>query len=812
MHTVALADALLKLLDDDPKLHDEAKLLVYAAFEGPDELAQALDGHGQGLPTANATLSASGDPAGAYLTEISVTGFRGVGACAKLPLIPGPGLTVVAGRNGSGKSSFAEGCELALTGRNKRWERKDLGKEWRSGWRNLHHPTQTSVEVGIVTEGGSPAAATVRCHWDDGADLEDAQVEVVRRGVSPAPLDSLGWDASLVTFRPFLSYNELGEVLTGKQSELHDALRQILGLGRITDTHNRLKEVRLNLETQRKDLKNAATHLAELARQIPDDPRAATLATLISNTNPDLDVLQQLIAPVDSSHSQIHVLSELTALRAPGLAQLTTAAAQLREAAETSDQWRDTDSARALADISLLDQALQWHTRSGDNDCYVCGAGRLDARWRAQAEQRIATLQAAAAGAIAAQTKLAEAQKAAKQLVTAPPPVLYRIDQTGLDGTALAVWKRFEMLPDDPYLAADHLEKTGAELSAAVTDLAKAANFQRIDRQDSWAPLVAELGAWLAKARPARSQEKVLRQVQAATSWMQTAANVLANSRLDPLAEQSAQIWEQLRQESNVKLGPVRLEGSANRRRVSLDVTVDDAAGSALGVMSQGELHALALSLFLPRATVPDSPFRFLVIDDPVQAMDPAKVDGLAQVLAEVARTRQVVVFTHDDRLPAAIRRLQLDAKVLQVDRAQGSAVQVAELASPAARHLSDAHALSRDPNVPPEVAATVVPGLCRLALDAACVEKIRTTRLRSGARHLEVERLLEESPKLIPRLALALFDDSKRTKDVLPQVNKWGRWAGDVVTACNKGAHGAATSNLLSLVDSTRQLVRKIS
>ena len=44
--------------------------------------------------------------------------------------------------------------------------------------------------------------------------------------------------------------------------------------------------------------------------------------------------------------------------------------------------------------------------------------------------------------------------------------------------------------------------------------------------------------------------------------------------------------------------------------------------------MSQGELHALALALFLPRATAPESPFRFIVLDDPIQAMDPSKVEG----------------------------------------------------------------------------------------------------------------------------------------------------------------------------------------
>ena len=57
---------------------------------------------------------------------------------------------------------------------------------------------------------------------------------------------------------------------------------------------------------------------------------------------------------------------------------------------------------------------------------------------------------------------------------------------------------------------------------------------------------------------------------------------------------------------------------------------------------------------------MPDNPFDFLVIDDPVQAMDPAKVDGLVKVLSEVAKERQITVFTHDNRLAAltAVSRL----------------------------------------------------------------------------------------------------------------------------------------------------------
>jgi rRNA-processing protein FCF1 len=57
--------------------------------------------------------------------------------------------------------------------------------------------------------------------------------------------------------------------------------------------------------------------------------------------------------------------------------------------------------------------------------------------------------------------------------------------------------------------------------------------------------------------------------------------------------------------------------------------------------------------------------------------MDPARVEGLARVLADTARTRQVIVFTHDDRLPDATRRLGIPATVLSVTRRAKSAVDV---------------------------------------------------------------------------------------------------------------------------------------
>jgi len=259
-----------------------------------------------------------------------------------------------------------------------------------------------------------------------------------------------------------------------------------------------------------------------------------------------------------------------------------------------------------------------------------------------------------------------------------------------------------------------------------------------------------------------------------------------------------------------VELARPELEGTGNRRRVKLDVTVDSMGGAALGVMSQGELHALALSLFLPRAMLPESPFRFIVIDDPVQSMDPARVDGLARVLEEVGRKRQLVVFTHDTRLSEAVRRLGIDARILEVTRQPGSVVTVVEALDPVDRYISDAWVIARDEELPAEVAARLVPGFCREAIEAACTEVVRRRRLGRGERHAAVEELLLGLTTK-QRAALALFDDPGRARDVYTGLNRFGRWAGDVFRAVNEGAHQGYAGDLSNLIRDTDGLAKKI-
>lgn len=79
------------------------------------------------------------------------------------------------------------------------------------------------------------------------------------------------------------------------------------------------------------------------------------------------------------------------------------------------------------------------------------------------------------------------------------------------------------------------------------------------------------------------------------TTDLYTDAAQLREKRMRPITEMSQRVWTTLRRQSSVELGGVSLQGNTASRKVGLDVTVDGVAGAALGVMSQGELHALGL-------------------------------------------------------------------------------------------------------------------------------------------------------------------------------------------------------------------------
>ncbi|HEX6498996.1 MAG TPA: AAA family ATPase [Micromonosporaceae bacterium] len=798
---------------DDARLPGGAENLIYAALLGDQELDDVLGGAATHRP-ARETGSEASEPVGTYLAAIEVTGFRGIGPTATLNLTPAPGLTIITGRNGSGKSSFAEAAEYVLTGDNKRWSGRT--RIWQEGWRNLHTSENPRIRVRLGME-GKRNGATVECHWPATGALSDGTSFLQVSGERQQKVADLGWDKPLELYRPFLSYAELGGLLSGKPSEMHDSLQKILGLGRLVDIETMLKTARRDMD-QRRGL--GAARLPELTATLAahPDPRARQAEQVLAGRTVDLDQLEALAtAEEPAGETNVVPLRQLDVLDLPSREEVVADVERLREALRVIAELAGTPVEESRAVAALLNEALAHYDGHPDQPCPVCGGRTLDRAWAEQARAELRRLTERAERLDRAhQVERAARQALRERLQPVPAALSVDLSADGVETDDLRVaWQHWdELVRSDRSEAVAEAAVAAFEALTAAAQPVQAAARQALERrQQAWQPVADGIRDWVHTERSSRHAAEMHRALQKALDWLRGVGDEIRNEKLAPVAEQAMRIWNTLRQESNVDLGAIRLAGTGPNRHVDLRVNVDGVPGAALSVMSQGELHSLALALFLPRATMPESPFRFLVIDDPVQSMDPVKVYGLAKVLAEVAEHRQVIVFTHDDRLPAAVRHLQLPARVLAVSRlAQSQVMVTGERGDPARRYLDDASAIALDEEMADTVRVPVVCTLIRDAIEYTCHERIRVRGFRSGTSIVDTEAAISEAQGLRPTLALALLGDAKRVSDLADALRRLHMDAGWVVGAANSGAHGSFRGEVGDLVRAARRVVERLA
>ncbi|MCU7823232.1 AAA family ATPase [Kitasatospora sp. DSM 101779] len=753
-------------------LSEEVASLVREALEGVDDSEAAVI-------------------RGVYLKSITVEGFRGIGEAATLHIPSGPGLTVVQGRNGSGKSSFAEGIEVALTGRNRRWEDED-GKNVQTaqqdGWRNLHHTGGHRLELELLASGRVRPLTLTRT-WAGGASFAESEPAVLGLGPTPLPLSALGWAEELRSFRPILSYSELGQMMTAKPSRMYDRLATLLGLGALSEAGERLAAREQQLALSEKQAKAALPPLVSALTDVADE-RVQDAVTALQQRVPDRERIRSLIAGAPlADTTELARLRRTAALSGPDTDAVTEAVARLREAVATAEDVRHGDAGDALARADLLDRALQLRSQHPtDHTCPVClSTDRLDDAWVAAAAAQADLLREEAAEARSAQQAVRDSADGLRALI--------RNRAADLPDHLHALWDEWVACRGirAPHELAVAVEKQAAALADACRHVRQEAERRLAEQDEQWRGVVPQLASWLALADAVAETKPLLARVKKARAWLKEVQAELREARMRSIAETAQSIWQYLSQESNVALGDVTLKGSEayTGRGVALNVTVDDVDASALGVVSQGELFSLALALFLPRAMAAQSPFDFIVIDDPVQSMDPRKVEGLARLLEEIARTHQVVVFSHDTRLPDALRFHRIKATILEVGRFRRSKVTVRSVDDPVKRELAAARAVARDNKVTAAILSEVLPGQCRLALEAALQESARRTLLGTGMGHLAIEERIGRARELTDLAALALFGEIRGKADVYREIGRrLGPDASNIVGLCNRGAH----------------------
>jgi DNA repair exonuclease SbcCD ATPase subunit len=386
----SLQTEILDRLQRQIELPDKVSELVLAALM--NEVEECLGGK---TPTEPAPETAERkEPVRAYIDSTIVEGFRGIGPKASLQLTPGPGLTLVVGRNGSGKSSFAEALELLLTGDNRRWSLTRT-KIWKEGWRNLHQPANTKIEAKLLID-GQAGPYTASRHWKADDALDDGEATVTHNGATD-PISALGWQQPLATYRPFLSYNELGSMLEEGPSKLFDALASILGLDELVAAADALKDARSSRKKSHKKVKDRLKDL-RATLEAHDDERASQCLEALKGTKWRLDNVEALVAgraddEQDATGAVLRELIQSARLQTRSPDPITESVKTLRQATQAQEQVAGTDADRARRLAEILEQALELHNHHGDGDCPVCGqASSLITAWHEKAENEAKAL------------------------------------------------------------------------------------------------------------------------------------------------------------------------------------------------------------------------------------------------------------------------------------------------------------------------------------------------------------------------------------------------------------------------------------
>ena len=118
---------------------------------------------------------------------------------------------------------------------------------------------------------------------------------------------------------------------------------------------------------------------------------------------------------------------------------------------------------------------------------------------------------------------------------------------------------------------ADHVVATLPALTGAFAAVREQATRLVAEREDLWAPLALRLGEWVTQRKLADEEASKVAEVSQALDWLKRNSADLRNQRMAPLAGRARHIWATLRQESNVGLDAIRLEGEATRPDLRAD-------------------------------------------------------------------------------------------------------------------------------------------------------------------------------------------------------------------------------------------------
>jgi DNA repair exonuclease SbcCD ATPase subunit len=624
------------------------------------------------------------------LLSLQIEAFRGFANAQAIDL--DADVVVFRGDNGTGKTSVVDALLWVLTGELPHISERVKGlRRSDDPIINRYSSPPARVTLSIRTESGtwtfertgSHARSTLSALRD--GEIADAPTEALSSAFRQA--DGADLTAAVRTWG-VLRQDALRASLEAGAA-LHQRMSGVVGLDRV---HAFTAAAEATLKEVTRARNAAAKSLADLsAQQAESQRRVAELQLASASAAGREDVIERASIRLSESLPVGMTLSQSIDLSSPeSIADLGSRVADLLGVAQTTaDKYVESNAAQtscaesaadlqqelddldrqisgALRETPRLVQLAEAATELLGDECPVCGQAideqsvrRHLAEILRSSQETLATVAVARDAAVALRVRVAEARAIEGRRQTAEAGLaeamsaLRSMLQSAPSLELEEEWLRPERAP----ALVSTLESLRQELRALYAEAGRDAEQIVVRASRDLTALTSRIG----------DAERALRDLNERHTRA-TTLNKLAHEASERLVARALERIEPTFAEVFDRLAPhptfTRLRAKQDifygKNQVVPEVYDPERriAANPLAVYSEGQLNVVALSYFLGLAlNARDGALPFVVLDDPLQAIDVVGVLGFADLCRRVREQRQLIVTTHDRRFADVLAR-----------------------------------------------------------------------------------------------------------------------------------------------------------
>ncbi len=184
------------------------------------------------------------------------------------------------------------------------------------------------------------------------------------------------------------------------------------------------------------------------------------------------------------------------------------------------------------------------------------------------------------------------------------------------------------------------------KIEGKISDLLEIYEILKLKMQQKKAEEIRESGDWKMLQNKADEFKRLAEQINDIVLAIQRASQSEARVKLDTV---KGKVDEYFRRITNHPLIQLNLSVEVDNRTNRNSYKFSDSNGrDIIPVLSQGNMNALALSIFLALAKSGNAPFGFLMFDDPSQSLGSSEKKEFINILNEIAEQKNLVISTMD--------------------------------------------------------------------------------------------------------------------------------------------------------------------